>query len=326
MMQYFHKGVRKKKSVKRTWLLAWAASLAVIVLGSDRPAHAGFVISPTFGSSITSDPNAAIIEATINAAIAIYEARFTDPITVTIVFNEMSSGLGSSSTAFASVPYASYLAALTADAKTSDDATALAHLGAGPNNPVNGNAFINVKTANLRAVGINVLGSPDGSIGLNTHITNPGSPGTSNTYDLMAVVEHEIDEILGLGSALPTPPFGTIFPEDLYRYNSTGGRSFNTNNSAHAYFSIDGTTLLDEFNNVNNGGDYGDWIQHSPAQVQDYVGTPGAHPTLGVELTALDVIGYDLAPSGVPEPATLSLLGAGALCLLGYKFRRKRPA
>src|SRR5882762_8175242 len=91
------------------------------------PARANLIISPTFAANITSDSNAAAIEGTINAAIAVYESNFTDPITVHITFQE-GGGLGSSSTSFFNIPYTQYLAQLTLDAKTSDDATALAHL------------------------------------------------------------------------------------------------------------------------------------------------------------------------------------------------------
>src|SRR5262249_11457235 len=46
-----------------------AASLAVMILGVGAPTHAGFVITPHFDSSITTDPNAAAIEGVINTAI-----------------------------------------------------------------------------------------------------------------------------------------------------------------------------------------------------------------------------------------------------------------
>jgi len=49
-------------------------------------ATAGLVIHPTFDSSITGNPNSAAIQATINAAIAIDESLFTDPITIEIRF------------------------------------------------------------------------------------------------------------------------------------------------------------------------------------------------------------------------------------------------
>jgi hypothetical protein len=292
------------------------------------PAWASFVITPTFGGSITADPNAGAIEGIINSAISTYEADFADNINVAITFNEMSSGLGQSSSAFNNVSYTAYLAALTTHATTADDATALAHLPPGPNNPVTGTATINVHTANLRALGLpGGAVASDGTIGLNTSLTFPGSPGTSNTYSLLAVTEHEIDEVLGLGSALPTlpsPPFNTIFPEDLFRYDNAGHRSFTATDGAAANFSIDGTTILAPFHNTNDGSDYGDWQNGGPARVQDAVGTAGATPALGVELVALDVIGYDRIIASVPEPGTGALLAISLAALAG--LTRKRAA
>ena len=58
------------------------------------PAVAQLTIVPTFDSTITNDPNAATIEATINGAIQVYAQTFSDPITVTIDFKESKSGLG----------------------------------------------------------------------------------------------------------------------------------------------------------------------------------------------------------------------------------------
>jgi hypothetical protein len=293
---------------------------ALLLLFVAAPAYANLTITPTFDSSITSDPNALAIEGVINSAINFYQSTFADPITVAINFSEMTSGLGQSSTFFANVGYATYLAALRADAKDATDATATGLLPNSATNPVNGSATINVKTANLRAVGINAnppSGQPDGSIGLNTHITDVGSPGTSGTYSLFATVEHEIDEVLGLGSALASPPFGTIFPEDLYRYDASGNRSFTTNSSAHAFFSINRTDDLAQFDNQNDGGDFGDW-QSNPLpggvgpKVQDAFASPGAHPVLTLsspEVIALDAIGYDLV-SPVPEPTSVVLLGS----------------
>ena len=269
------------------------------VPGAPQAVSAGLHIIPAFDVSITSDANAAAIEAAINTAIANIESRFSDPITVNIKFQK-GGGLGSSSTFFGTTSYASFLAALKGDAKTSDDATAVGLLPNVATNPVNGATTINVKTANFRAVGINVnppAGQPDGTIGLNTSITSPGSPGTTGTYNLVVVAEHEIDEVLGLGSSLPSVLAGTIFPQDLYRYSATNTRSFTTVNSL-AFFSINGTTSLAQFDNQNDGGDFGDW-QSNPLpggvlpKVQDAFATPGANPALGVELNALDVVGYD---------------------------------
>jgi hypothetical protein len=311
------------------------AAVLVVVLGfgGATQAHAQLIITPTFGTSITGDANAAAIEGAINAAILDYHNAFSDPINVVIQFNEMSSGLGQSLTGFYNVSYLSYITALHADAKTADDATALSLLPITVNNPVTGDSTINVDSANLRAVGLPgapAVGGFDGVIGLNTHLTDIGSPGTTGQFSLKVVAQHEIDEVLGLGSALPNIPLGDPFPEDLFRYNATGGRSFTTSSTAKAFFSIDSTTLLAQFDNQNDGGDFGDWQSNPlPAgvqpKVQDAFATVGAHPALSVELTALDVIGYDrVTASSVPEPGPLALAAVGGLVGVGALWRKRR--
>lgn len=280
-------------------------------------------ITPTFDSTITSDANSTAIENTINQAIQFYDNTFSDPITVTIKFQEISSGLGSSNWWDYNIPYSTFRAALAADATTANDATALAHLPNVSTNPVTGTSGINVKTANIHALGMTgftsgLPGGFDGVIGLNTSITFPPNNSSSSTYSLLSVTDHEIDEVLGLGSSLPFLDFNAPFPQDLFRYDSSGNRNFTTSGD-NAYFSIDGTNDLARFSQ-NSAGDYGDWWTagaHTP-QVQDAFATPGATPAPGTELTALDVIGYNL----VPEPASATCAGVIALSLLAWRTRR----
>lgn len=307
-------------------------SFGLLVLGSTHTAQAQLVITPTFASSITSDPNSAAIQGVINSAISVYQSKFSDPINVTIQFGEMTSGLGQSNTTLYKLSYGTVYNALVADKTSADDNTAVSHLPNTTNNPVNNTSTINIKTATIRALGISGSFPPtassgfDGVIGLNTTITDIGSPGTTGQYSLIATVEHEIDEVLGLGSDVGVS--GSFFTdpavEDLYRYTAAGARSFSLATD-DAYLSLDGTTDLARYNNLNNGGDTGDYHTGGTPQVQDAFATPGATPTLNVEFRALDAIGYTLKPAAAtPEPSTYAFLGAGALALSGGLLRRRR--
>src|SRR5439155_7469603 len=124
---------------------------------------------------------------------------------------------------------------------------------------------------NIRAMGIAGSFPPssgfDGVISVNTALTDVDG----GAFSMLAVVEHEIDEVLGLGSDLPssTAFFTDPAPEDLFRYASAANvRSYSTNTCTappSAFFSIDGTAHVNEFNNCDNGADYGDWITHTPS-------------------------------------------------------------
>lgn len=333
-----------------------AAGLMATALATAGTAKANLVIDATYDPSLSSS---AIT--TINQAISFYESAITTNVTAHIDFTNMSSGLGESVTFTDSVAYSSYYNSLIASATSANDHTALvntsgtANLAANATNPVTGSSSIVLKNPLARAMGffapVGTLSSADtgslcnytgdGCIGLNLAITNDPGKGTAGGYNLLSVVEHEIDEILGLGSALPngggSAPADPA-PEDLFRFSAPGVRSFVTNNSvtdeactgaSKAYFSINGgTTNLASFNNCANGGDYGDWALNT-GRVQDAYNTGGA-PTLSLtspELTALDVIGYTLSSSNntnAPEPPVTILFGAAAASLLVLRRRARR--
>ena len=306
--------------------LGLAAALALTVV----PNAEALTIVPTYLGTLASD---ATSMATINSAIQQYQTTFNDPITVRIDFQNINTGLGQSSTFIQQFGYAQYRTALIADATSADDATANATLPNQVPSPVDGNTNMWLTLANARSVGL--LGnsaSTDATIGLNFSIINKTRPpGDNSKYDLQAVAQHEIDEVLGLGSGLNLPVnFPRLSrPQDLFRYNGAGSRSFSTSNAEVSYLSIDGgTTNLVGFNQTGNG-DFGDWVNGSgTTRVQDAFGTPGSTPNLGVELRNLDVIGYTLAaqnpPVGTPEPSTIVLVATALPVGLGIWWRKRR--
>ena len=145
-------------------------------------ARAQIVIDPTFESSITSNANAAKIEAGINQAISRIESDIETPITVNIDFTTMSSGLGESDTYVGTTTYSSYRAQLAASATSTDDAIALTSRPVQTNNPVNGDADIELTLPSARALGYSgadpPVGQPDGTISVNLSLLNLSRTGS----------------------------------------------------------------------------------------------------------------------------------------------------
>lgn len=273
------------------------------------PLHtrANLVITPTWDSTITSDTNNVdTITNTILQVLAVYNATFSDNVNVSITFAEMTNGLGESSTAYVTkYSYSSYRAKLAASATTTYDVTALGRLSNTTTNPVNGSTTVAFTTANARAIGISSFGNPDGTIYLNTSKMNLSRAVTNSAlWDLQNTAEHEINEVLGLSSALDgsangdPAPTGDVHSMDFYRFDQNLNRSFNTISNTQSYFSIDGKTLLVGFNQYDHG-DFHDWYSWpaniaNVSRVQDAFTFNGVTPDMNVELIALDVIGYHL--------------------------------
>jgi Chaperone of endosialidase/Fibronectin type III domain len=284
----------------------------------------GLVINATFDSSIINNPNSAAIESMINQAVAIYESLFRNPITVSILFRysttapdgtPMGNSLAESDFSVDPIPWNSFISALRSDATTSNDTTANASL---PANPLSTN--IVPSSAGGRAIGLNTPpamfgdgsvgnGGPyDGIVTLNSgqpfQFTRPPGAGS---FDALESTEHEMDEVLGLGSYLG----GTgsdLHPQDLFSWSGPGNR--NLSSSGLRYFSIDGgNTNIVDFNQDPNG-DFGDWLSPPCPQANPYVQNAFGCAGQFDDVTAtspeginLDVIGYDLvtvspAPDG----------------------------
>ena len=319
------------KCGRQRWMIRPILALTGLLLSW--PSHA-LIINATYTNLSPA------VQAAIASTFAFYETTFTDPITVSFEFHDMSSGLGRNWTRFYFWEYQSYRSALIADATSVNDGLANATLGPGPNDPILNKQFITLKSANGRAVGLNTPGllvdipgvctfTGDGCIGVNLAETTFGG----GTFSLFSAVQHEINELLGLGSSLQpdgTITQGFISPEDMFRYASPGVRSFSVNDCIpappRAFLSIDGgATNVNEFNNCANGGDYGDWVTHTPSQLQDAFAGPGA-PLMTLADTAtigLDVVGYTFAatPTALHEPVSSILIGVALACVVFVRSR-----
>jgi len=288
-------------------------------VGTPRAGGGGLTIDVTFDSSITNAPNAAAIEAMINDAVAVHESLFNDPITVSIRFryattyadgSPLPGGLlAASQDGVHVVAWSSFVNALVGDATTANDTSANGTL---PGNALSTN--VDPSSANGRALGLNTppvmfadgsvgVGGPyDGIITINSAqsftYTRPPAGGT---YDAQRSVEHEIDEVLGLGSAITH--FNDVRPQDLFSWSSAGVRSISS--TGQRYFSIDGgTTGIVGFNQDPNG-DFGDWLSAACPQANPYVQNAFSCQDQTSDVTDaspeginLDVIGYDLIVSG----------------------------
>ncbi|MBL0086995.1 MAG: NF038122 family metalloprotease [Ideonella sp.] len=277
-------------------------------------AHAGLVISASYDANSTFT---AAEKASIDAAINVIESSFSDPYTIKIKFTNLATGLGGSSTWITSQAYSTVHTKMTSDATTASDTSALGTLGST-------DSFfrsIILSTAQCRVLGMGCGQGGDGfdgTININTTLTDADrSDGIgAGKYDMMSVVLHEIDEVMGSGSWIgqsTNPAEGRV--QDLFRYTAGGARTF-TAAGDDAYLSIDGgVTDLARFNQLASG-DYGDFYSCGPGAtpavlVQNACGSPGVLVDYSnVELTMMDVLGYDriVSDTSIPEPSSALLL------------------
>ena len=280
-------------------------------------------ILPTFDASITNDVNGAALKTAINYAILVEQSNFTDNVTVKIHFtNDLSTGLGGSSSWGNDYTYSTFLTALRNHATSRNDTNGLSKIPNSSTDPLAGMNIIYLNLAPARLLGLDSTYGTDGydsTISLNMSLMNlTRPPGNSSKYDLAQVCEHEMDEVLGCSSDIGFPE---ISPIDLFRYTTNLSGRFRTYTTAgdNAYFSVDGTNLLARFN-MNSGGNYSDWwsatghwappgVTPHP-QVQDAFATPNTAFDVGSnELAMLDVVGWTLA---VVSPPHVKIVRSGA--------------
>ena len=274
---------------------------------------------------------------TLNTTIAaLYSSAFTNA-NASIYVKLGSTGLGMSDYVLTDANYSTFRNLLIASESDANDVTAVTD-SVPATNPF-GSDQVELPNALQRALGfgtpdtgllsdgttfctLGTVGCYDGVITVSNAVSLYFRSGSimSNQYDFFTVVEHETDEILGTAScAIYGFCSGVVDPPDFFRYHSNGMRTQNagTNNpcsssdSTNACFSLDGVHMLQQYNNVNNGEDAGDWATNCTSPlVQDAAlcgGTAGVDISPAAEILVLDVIGYTLvAVSGAVTNVTSS--------------------
>jgi archaellin len=279
-------------------------------------------INATYDSTVTSLTNAAQVEAAFGAAVQMFQNQYTNPITINITVSFSDSvDLGASQTALVGNPtYAQLTNALRAARMTAADTNAVASLPA--TDPTGGPWWI--PRAEMKALKISGFGVSandtvnDGAVMFATpsadtiYTFDPTERVVAGEWDFIGIAEHEISEAIGRTYRLNLG--GGYVPYDLFRFTNNGARSFSTNYATNVYFSVDdGVTQLKFFYPDITTGDIQDWASTAIPDAFDAYVNAGQQLLLSPpDITALDILGYNVAPIPAPHLTGVVLAG-GAL-------------
>ncbi len=216
-----------------------------------------------------------------------------------------------------------------------NDDLANANLG----NAATNNHYLALNSANARALGWDPGNSTyvDASISFSSSFAwdfDPSDGVGAGLQDFVGVTIHEMGHALGFVSGVDDvdyfishpfdiDPYAVFSSLDLFRYSAPGTLDLAVGHAS--YFSLDGgVTSLGAFSTGSsvNGGDgrqASHWKDNLGLGIMDPTANPAgqANTPTALDLTAFDVIGWDL----VPEPSVAMLAIAGAV--IGFARRRR---
>ena len=282
------------------------------------------LINVTYDSSILSQPNAVAIENAINSAAGFYDREFeNNNVVLSVDFKYGAAAEGAIASNFGNLysePYSSVAAALKAHAASPDDSQAYSTLPG--NDPLGGIHSGDLLVAEAEAL---ILGLPVSNsnlvysdqtsyddivtIGAGYNLNfNPYDRSVPNTYDAIGAIEHELSEQLmgrfgavgmsgGGSDNLEQNWNGWYTPLDLWRYSSSGVRNTTVGPTTNAFFSINGTSLLQQYNNPYYGNDASDWLEAIQGDSYGADGLGVAGYVTPVDIREDNILGWTRAPA-----------------------------
>ncbi len=222
------------------------------------------------------------------------------------------------------------------------------------NNGSTNNTTINVNSADAKALGLIAGNAAAQDATITFASTQPwdfdhGATINSAEYDFVSVATHEIGHALGFGSGVDAidesfgaGPLASLPPTitqdgltvytvlDLFRHSTyadthQSSSTLDLSVGGSPFFSLDGTTNLGLFSTGHYNGDgqeAGHWKDNLGLGIMDPTFAKGERGVVtALDITSLDVVGWD--PRAVPEPSTvvLTLIGVAAVAVRRWRNR-----